>query len=164
MSRSGATEEDGFMAAVLRNLHFGFTVSNLERTVTFFRDCLGLTVQTRGRDLPEETAQFVGVPGADLNYCVMAAPDHTIELMEYLGPPDRIRLNSRPCDVGFSHLSYLVSDLDAFIEDAARFDVYPVNPPLSFPTHGCRGIYMRDPDGLAIEVIQNLPGSAHSDR
>ena len=150
------------MPAVLRNLHFGFTVSNLERSVAFFRDCLELKVQKRGHDLPEQTAQFVGVPGADLNYCVMEAADHTIELMEYMGPPDRIRLNSRPCDVGFSHLAYLVSDLDAFIEKAAKFDVYPVNEPLSFATHACRGIYMRDPDGLSIEVIQDLSESGRS--
>ena len=145
------------MSAVLRNLHFGFTVSNLERSVAFFRDCLGLVIHERGHDLPEVTAHFVGVPGADLNYCVMRAPDHTIELMEYLAPTDRIRLKSRPCDVGFSHLSYLVSDLDAFIEKAALFDVYPVNEPLSFPSQGCRGIYMRDPDGLTIEALQNIP-------
>ena len=144
------------MSAVLRNLHFGFTVSNLERSVAFFRDCLGLVIHERGHDLPEVTAHFVGVPGADLNYCVMRAPDHTIELMEYLAPTDRIRLKSRPCDVGFSHLSYLVSDLDAFIEKAALFEVCPVNAPLSFPSQGCRGIYMRDPDGLTIEALQNL--------
>src|SRR6266850_7068991 len=144
------------MSAVLRNLHFGFTVSNLERSVAFFRDCLGLEVQERGHDLPEETAHFVGVPGADLVYCVMRAPDHTIELMQYLGPYDRRRLDTRPCDVGFSHLSYLVADLDAFIAEAEGFGVYPVNAPLSFTSHRCRGIYMRDADGLTIEVIQNL--------
>jgi catechol 2,3-dioxygenase-like lactoylglutathione lyase family enzyme len=145
------------MFAVLRNLHFGFTVSNLERSVAFFRDCLGLEVQERGHDSPEITAHFVGVPGADLNYCVLRAQDHTIELMEYLGPKDRVRLKSRPCDVGFSHLSYLVSDLDAFIEKAALFGVHPVNPPLLFPAQGCRGIYMRDPDGLTIEALQSMP-------
>lgn len=145
------------MSAVLRNLHFGFTVSDLERSVAFFRDCLGLEIQERGHDPPEVTAHFVGVPGADLNYCVMRAPDHTIELMEYLAPKDRIRLKSRPCDVGFSHLAYLVSDLDAFIEKAALFNVHPVNAPMSFPIQGCRGIYMRDPDGLTIEALQNVP-------
>jgi len=41
------------MSAVLRNLHFGFTVSNLERSVAFFRDCLGLEIQERGHDLPD---------------------------------------------------------------------------------------------------------------
>jgi glyoxylase I family protein len=147
------------MSGVLRNLHFGFTVSDLDRTVRFFRDCLGLTVLERGRDLPEETERFVGVPGGDLEHCVMQAPDHTIELMQYLGPPDRRRLNGRPCDVGFSHLCYLVADLDAFIAEAAKFDVIPVNPPLTFPTRGCRGIYMRDPDGLTVEVIQFLADS-----
>ena len=75
------------MSAVLRNLHFGFTVSDLERSVAFFRIVWGSKFKTRGHDSPEITAHFVGVPGADLNYCVMRAHDHTIELMEYLGPP-----------------------------------------------------------------------------
>ena len=144
------------MAAVLKNLHFGFTVSDLPRTIAFFRDCMGFQIEKEGRDAPEETEHFVGVPGADLKYCVIKAPDHTIEVMQYLGPPERRRLEGRPCDVGFSHLCYLVDDIDAFIAKAAAFDVYPVNPPLTFPTHRVRGIYMRDPDGLTIEVIQNL--------
>jgi glyoxylase I family protein len=145
------------MSGVLKNLHFGFTVSDLPRTIAFFRDCMGFEVEREGHDAPEETAHFVGVPGADLIYCVIKAPDHTIEVMQYLGPQDRRRLEGRPCDVGFSHLCYLVDDVDAFIDKAAAFSVYPVNPPLSFPTHGARGIYMRDPDGLTIEIIQNLP-------
>ena len=143
------------MSGVLKNLHFGLTVSNLDRSVAFFCECLGLEVVTSGRDRPEETEHFVGVPGADLKYCVLKAADHTIELMEYLAPADRRTLHGRPCDVGFSHLSYEVADAEAFIAQAARFNMRPVNAVLEFPTHHCRGIYMRDPDGLAIEIIQN---------
>jgi len=142
------------MAGVIRNLHFGFTVSNLDRSVAFFQECMGLQIECSGRDRPEETEQFVGVPGADLRYCVLKGPDHTIELMEYYGPPDRRTLHGRPCDVGFAHLSYQVADAEAFIASAAKFDMRPVNPVLTFPTHGCRGIYMRNPDGLTVEIIQ----------
>jgi glyoxylase I family protein len=132
-------------------------VSNLERAVAFFRDCLGLEVRERGQDRPEQTAQFVGVPGADLKYCVLRAADHSIEVMEYLAPEGRRTLNGRPCDVGFSHLCYLVSDIEAFLKKAAQFDFHPVNQPVSFPKHGCVGIYLRGPDGLTIEIIQELP-------
>jgi glyoxylase I family protein len=142
------------MAGVLRNLHYGFTVSNLERSVAFFRECLGMTVETSGQDRPEETEHFVGVPGADLKYCVLKGADHTIELMEYFGPSDRHKLNGRPCDVGFSHLAYQVEDAEAFISSAAKYDMRPVNPVLAFPSQRCRGIYMRNPDGLAVEIIQ----------
>jgi catechol 2,3-dioxygenase-like lactoylglutathione lyase family enzyme len=142
------------MSGVMRNLHFGFTVSNLDRSVAFFQQCLGLQIETSGHDRPEVTEHFVGVPGADLRYCVLKGPDHTIELMEYYGPPDRRVLQGRPCDVGFAHLCYQVADAEAFIASAARFDMRPVNPILSFSTHACRGIYMRDPDGLTVEIIQ----------
>ena len=143
------------MAGVLKNLHFGFTVSNLERSVAFFQECLGLTIAASGQDRPEETEHFVGVPGADLKFCVLKGSDHTIELMQYFGPADRKELNGRPCDVGFSHLCYQVEDAEAFIASAAKYDMLPVNSVLAFPTHRCRGIYMRNPDGLAVEIIQN---------
>jgi catechol 2,3-dioxygenase-like lactoylglutathione lyase family enzyme len=142
------------MSGVQRNLHFGFTVSNLDRSVAFFQQCLGLQIETSGQDRPEVTEHFVGVPGADLRYCVLKGHDHTIELMEYYGPPARRVLQSRSCDVGFAHLCYQVADAEAFIARAAQFDMRPVNPILTFSTRACRGIYMRDPDGLTIEIIQ----------
>jgi catechol 2,3-dioxygenase-like lactoylglutathione lyase family enzyme len=144
------------MPNVLRNLHFGFTVSHLDRSVAFFQECLGLEVETSGQDRPEETEHFVGVPGADLRYCVLKGSDHTIELMEYFGPTDRRRLNGRPCDVGFAHLAYQVEDAEAFIAKAAKYDMRPVNPVFEFAKQRCRGIYMRNPDGLTVEIIQSL--------
>jgi lactoylglutathione lyase len=144
------------MSTVIKNLHYGFTVSNLDRAVEFFRECIGLSVIERGRDDPAETAQFVGVPGGDNEHCVLQGHDHSIELMQYLGPEDRKELHGRPCDVGFSHLCYQVASLEEFIAKAVRFGVVPVNPPLDFPRYGCRGIYMRDSDGLTIEIIEKV--------
>ena len=139
------------MPGVIRNLHFGFTVSDLDSSVAFFCECLGLKIESTGQDRPEETEHFVGVPGADLRYCVLTGADHTIELMEYYGPADRRTLHGRPCDVGFAHLSYQVSNAEAFIASAAKFDMRPVNAVREFPTHRTRGIYMRNPDGLTID-------------
>jgi len=52
--------------------------------------------------------------------------DHTIEIMECYAPADRRVLCGRPCDVGFAHLSYQVSDAEAFIAKAAKFGMRPV--------------------------------------
>ena len=146
------------MVSVLKNLHFGFTVSDLDRSVAFFTECLGLEVESAGRDPREVTEHFVGVPGGDLRYCVLKGSNHTIEIMEYYGPSDRRTLQGRPCDVGFAHLCYLVSDAEAFIASAEKHEMRPVNPVLEFPAQGCRGIYMRNPDGLTVEIIQSTQG------
>jgi catechol 2,3-dioxygenase-like lactoylglutathione lyase family enzyme len=143
------------MGRAMSIVHFGFTVSNLDRTTAFFRDCLGLNVLKREHG-PDGTAHIVGIPGADINFSVLQGPDHTIELVQYLAPDDRHRVDIRPCDVGSSHISYLVPDIEEFIAAAAHFDVRPLNTTLLFAAERALGVYMRDPDGLTIEILQTV--------
>lgn len=69
-------------------------------------------------------------------------------------------MRPRPCDVGFAHIAYDVSDLDAVLEAAAEHGVRPINPPASVdqgPNAGLRVVYTCDPDGITIEFIEK-PG------
>ncbi len=134
-------------------VHFGFTVSNLVRTKEFFRDCLGFEV-AREEHGPAGTGHIVGVPGATMDFCVLQGPDHAIELIQYSAPDDRQQVESRSCDTGVAHVAYLVPDIEAFIADAAAYEVRPLNTTLLFRKEGAYGVYMRDPDGLTIEILQ----------
>jgi hypothetical protein len=80
-----------------------------------------------------------------------------IELITYSGPADRDRVSGRPCDVGFTHLTYDVSDLDGFVAEAAEFGLVPLGGTITStdgPNKGARAIYLRDSDGISMELIQ----------
>lgn len=142
---------------VLRTNHTSFTVSDLERTVGFFRDCLGFEVTSKAPRDPALIQSITGIDGADLMIAYVRGPDHSLELIQYHGPADRGRVESRPCDVGFAHLAYDVDDIDAAIAAAAAHDVRPIGQVTVIdkgPNAGGRVAYLRDPDGVTIEFIE----------
>jgi catechol 2,3-dioxygenase-like lactoylglutathione lyase family enzyme len=139
--------------------HTGFTVADLERSVVFYRDLLGCdliaTQEKRGGYL----AAIVGYPDAHVRMAHLRAPGsvHVIELFQYLSP-DSERHPLEPRNVGSSHLCFIVEDLDETYERlcAAGVDSF-VSPPVVVDTGvnagGC-ALYLRDPDGIAVELFQ----------
>jgi len=139
--------------------HTGITVSNLERSLTFWRDVLGFGLSHRVHQTGELAAEITGVPGAEISLAVLKAPGgHKIELLEYLAPADRKKnLDLRPCDVGSVHVALTVDDLDAVLEKIAASGWKAGRKPQTLrsgPNAGKRVIYVRDPDGTTIEFMQ----------
>ena len=70
--------------------HTGITVSNLERSLAFWRDVLGFEFSHSAHQKGERPEQITGVKGADLKLAVLKTPSgHKIELLEYFAPSDR---------------------------------------------------------------------------
>src|SRR5436853_7538137 len=100
--------------------HTGITVSNLERSLAFWRDVLGLELSHTAHQKGELAQEITGVKGAEIKLAVLKAPGgHKVELLEYLAPADRKRANLRPCDVGSVHVAFSVDDLCGVLERIA---------------------------------------------
>ena len=137
--------------------HTGITVSNLERSLAFWRDVLGFELSHRAHQTGELAALITGVAGAEILIAVVKAPGHKIELLEYRAPEDRKHLQPRPCDVGSFHVALTVDDLDAVLETIASSGWKAAGEPQTLtvgPNAGKRVIYVRDPDGTTIEFMQ----------
>src|SRR5438128_3809782 len=82
--------------------HTGITVSNLERSLAFWRDVLGFEFSHRTHQTGELASKITGVPDAEISLAVLKAPGgHKIELLQYDAPTDRKRhVDLKPCDVG----------------------------------------------------------------
>jgi catechol 2,3-dioxygenase-like lactoylglutathione lyase family enzyme len=141
---------------VVETLHSGFTVADVRRLARFFRDCLGCAVTEPRSPPPEVLARIVGVAGADAEIVYVTAPGHVIELLQYRSPASATPAAPRPCDVGFSHLSFLVDDVAAVARAAGRygFSAEPAMPVIEAGPHaGRRATYLRDGDGFSIELM-----------
>ncbi|WP_047148228.1 VOC family protein [Aquamicrobium sp. LC103] len=138
--------------------HVGFTVSDLQRSVSMFRDLFGYDLVSLAPREPGNVALLTGIEGADIMVAHLRKPGLVgVELISYLGPNDRSRLDARPCDTGFAHLTYDVSDIGAMVEKAASFELNPLGGMIvstAGPNVGARAVYLRDPDGISIELIQ----------
>jgi catechol 2,3-dioxygenase-like lactoylglutathione lyase family enzyme len=141
--------------------HTGITVSNLERSLAFWRDVLGFELSHRAHQTGELAGEITGVPGAEISLAVLKAPGHKIELLEYLAPPDRKKVDARPCDVGSAHVALTVDNLDAVLDAIAASGWKAAGQPQTLqsgPNAGKRVVYVRDPDGTTIEFMQRRPG------
>ena len=147
------------MAAVRGLHHTCYTVSDLDRSVAFYRDLLGCEVLAEQEKEGGYLAAIVGYPDAHVRMAHLRVPggEHVIELFEYLAPAGT-RADVEPRNVGASHLCFLVEDLPALYEQLREQGVDSfVSPPVEVDTGVNKGgyaLYLRDPDGISVELFQ----------
>lgn len=139
--------------------HTGITVSHVERSLAFWRDVLGFEYSHSAHQTGERVEQITGVKGSELKLAVLRTPGgHKIELLEYLAPDDRKQRNDlRPCDLGHAHVALIVDDLEAILARISASGWKEAGKPQTLttgPNAGKRVIYVRDPDGTTIELMQ----------
>ena len=142
---------------ILEVHHTGLTVRDIEASLAFWRDVMGFAVLYRATRTGAFAAEVTGVPRAEIAIAVLQAPGHRIELLEYRAPGDRAHLRPRPCDIGSLHLAFDVDDLNAALAViAARGWTVAGAPQVveSGTRAGTRVVYLHDPDGTTIELMQ----------
>src|SRR5260221_11640972 len=124
------------MAGIIGAHHTSFTVANLERSLEFFRDRLGLEVVFTREVRDAYFGDIVGLPGCAVKAALLRIPNsaHHVELFEYLTPSGQAH-TSRPCDPGSTHLSLLVDDLPALYQRLRGQGVDFAGAPVQI-THG----------------------------
>jgi len=124
---------------VKKLLHTRYRVSDLEKTVSFYRDVLGL----------KELRRQKSGRGSQLVFLKAPESDEEIELCKFD--------ESGPVVVGpdLTHLAFEVDDLDKFAREAAAKGY-----PLSDGPHSSGGgkiAFIDAPEGYEIELIQIAP-------
>ena len=144
--------------------HTGITVSNLERSLAFWRDVLGFEYSHSAHQSGEMAEQITGVKGAELKLAVLKTPGgHRIELLEYLAPPGRLKKSDLPpCDVGHMHIALTIDNLEAMLKKIAGAGWTAAGAAQTIstgPNVGRRVVYARDPDGTTIELMEVPPAA-----
>jgi glyoxylase I family protein len=139
--------------------HFGICVSDPERSMRFYRDLLGFRPLTLLKVSDPRSAQLVELPGLDLHSYFLERDGVRIELLHYRSPGHEPETVPRPMNrLGLTHMALRVRDLAGLLE---RFEVAGVEilrqTRVSNPDFGSDVVYVLDPDGLRVELIQ-LPG------
>lgn len=142
--------------------HVGVQVADLERSLAFYRDLLGFEEVLRTtRDDPSVGA-ITGHPGAVVDVAHLRPPSSAVllELTEYRGV-ERRAVDTATANPGTAHTCYVVQDLDAVHAALVARGVRTVSPhvvaPPAGPMRGGRVVYVQDPDGVRVELVQLPP-------
>ena len=129
---------------VKKLLHTRYRVQDLEKTVSFYKDVLGL----------EETRRSTSGRGSQLVFLKAPESEEEIELCKFD--------ESGPVIVGpdLTHLAFEVEDIDAFARHAAAKG-YPLSDGPHRSNSGGAIAFIDAPEGYEVELIQKAPAGGH---
>lgn len=138
--------------------HTGIIVRNLDRSIYFYHDVLGLEFSNEPSPWfeGEELAEGVGVPGARLRQVCLLAGNDTVELLEY---SNRIGVDAPPPQnhLGAMHIALRVEDIDAKKLELEAKGVTFLSEVMTVDEGvlaGWKWVYFLDPDGITLELVQ----------
>jgi len=122
--------------------HIGIVVSDLERSTTFYQ---GLGFETVS-DLPAE----------DGSRAIRFMRLHTfeIELFWYAEPAEPAYAPAGHGQLGYRHLAFRTHDIDATLASLKSIGAVPDDLEVRRVPIGYSLLFLRDPDGLEIEIMQ----------
>ena len=148
--------------------HIAICVADLEKSLEFYRDILGLTVKMR------TTQEMAGRPGAEsaemyerprkartvanISFDDPAYPQPFLVLTSHPGDQvggEPIKLDQR----GISHISFGVENVKAFAEELAAKGVLLAGSMEDFADESgnVRTIFVYDPDGILVQFDEGPP-------
>jgi catechol 2,3-dioxygenase-like lactoylglutathione lyase family enzyme len=141
--------------------HIGFAVGNLDRATDWYTRFLGEPPVMRKVWDIEYIGRVLGYPGVRIECAFWDLPGGTtLELIEYLEPAPGV-VDMETYNAGNAHLCLVVDDLDADLErlrsELGLTGVEAVEIPWG-PYAGGKACYLRDPDGISIQLMQLVPG------
>jgi catechol 2,3-dioxygenase-like lactoylglutathione lyase family enzyme len=153
--------------------HAGFSVRDIDASVAFWTEAVGLVLRHRQIQENEYTSSLVGYPDVRLSVAQLMLPDgghgasgHVIEVMEYQRPVGE-ELEPENSRIGSGHIALEVDDIDATRERCERMGAVFLSHTLEIAAginRGGRAVYGRAPDGITFELVQPpaVPGAPSS--
>lgn len=155
--------------------HAGFTVSDIERSIAFYTEAVGLELRHRQEQENAYTSTFIGYPDAQLRVAQFSLPGgshgpsgHVLELCEYVRPRGETIAPGTNA-TGSGHIAFETDALDETVARMVAAGGTPVSEPVEIVAginRGGRTIYVRDPDGITVELVQapsRAAGTADAD-
>lgn len=138
--------------------HVSVTVSDMERSLVFYRDLLGLKEVERHHLEGETISKMAGKPGVIMEVVRLEAPETPgikLDLQQYLAPQGKVS-DAKLGDAGHSHICYGVPDVWAAYRDLKAKGVEFVSEPVSFDLEWgiVYVVFFEDPDGYILELMQ----------
>jgi lactoylglutathione lyase len=150
----------------MKYLHTMVRVTNLDASLEFYCDALGLELLWRRLYEEPEIREIVGVPDAtsfDIAMLRIPGSELQVELLAYQGCERRSGATS-PADFGTGHFCLFVEGIDDLYADllargvAFRSPAGPVEM-TGGANRGGKSLYSVDPDGYIVELHQRPPSS-----
>ena len=138
--------------------HFGIVVGNMEKSIHFYRDILGLRIY---RDMQEE-GKFIdtilGLVNVKVRTVKMTSENGNtlIELLDYQSHRREKKEKHEIFDIGASHVAFEVKDIEQEYKRLKEQGiVFTAEPQISLDGKA-KVTFCFDPDGVPIELVEEI--------
>lgn len=137
--------------------HVGVVVSDMEKSLAFYRDLLKLKVVKDFSDEGGYIDSILGLKGVKLRMVKLITEDGSmVELLHYISHPRTPLPERQICEIGCSHIAFTVSDIDSEYERLSSVGVEFTSPPFVSPDGHAKVAFCREPNGVFIELVEVL--------
>ena len=145
-------------------LHIGLTVSNLEKSIAFYRDVLGLKYLGQMVMEGEETDKLFNLTNCKAHIAYLNGSDEIncppIELIQIEGI-EIIKNKNDLNHISISEVCFEVTDIEAEYQRLSQLGVEFLSEPqyFDFSNYGfgkSKAVYFKDPDGITLELIESI--------
>lgn len=137
-----------------RMLDVGIVVADMERSLYFYRDLIGLPVVSEFRiaQAGEEVVSRIG----DGKMVWLAYREAFIKLVEMDVPPSRRTPAGLSKAIGYRFITLPVPDIEALVAKMEQAEIHVVVPLVEFDD-GVKISMVEDPDGNVVEFVEPAP-------
>ena len=136
--------------------HASFTVEDLDRSVAFYRDFLGMKLEGIWEREAAYAQDVTGIPGARLRLAYFTLKNASFELVEYLEGTGT-KIDTSPNNIGSAHVCFITGDFDGIVGRLGEWGGKLAGKICSVPAGANRGkrvAYVKDPDGNTLEILE----------
>jgi len=142
---------------VLNIRHTGIVVSDMERSLKFYRDLLGFEVKKDMVESGDYINNFSDLKDVVVRTVKMSLENgDMVELLYYSSHPKEPDMTRRITQIGCSHIALTVNNLDETYERLKENDVKFNSPPQYSPDGFAKVTFCKDPDGSLVEIVEEL--------
>jgi catechol 2,3-dioxygenase-like lactoylglutathione lyase family enzyme len=137
--------------------HTAFVVSDLDRTIGFFKELLGFELASRAPRDAKAIEGMTGLEGVDIEIAYLRGFGQWIELIRYKAPFGRGETPPKIYQDGAGHVALDVADIEAAVLASADYGLTSIGDIVTIdqgPNQGRKVVYLQSPDGLSVEFIE----------
>lgn len=145
-------------------MHIGITVSNIERSINFYRDILGLKFIGEAVMEGKETDALFAMDNCKVKIAYLNGSDNIIappiELLEFISP-ETIKSESKLNKISASEICFRVENIDKVYKHLIDNNAECLSAPQEFDlaSYGfskSKALYFKDPDGIILELMETF--------
>lgn len=138
--------------------HFGIVTNNMEKSLHFYRDLLGLKIKREMLEEGKFINTILGLENVKVRTVKMTADEGStlVEILEYQSHKGKQRENYEIFDLGASHIAFTVNNLEEEYQRLSKEGVKFISAPQVSQDGKAKVAFCYDPNGVPLELVEEL--------